>query len=186
MRWVLYIIGLMFLAGCASEQGHVKQSADVQGYKNIAVIKFDSPDPIVGYKMTDKITVRFAGKGFNVLERSKLKKLINEEALVRAGLSESDKAALRSSGINALVFGSVDKYECETQKAWVWTDFAPAQIRKNDCRAAMSVRMVDINSGEVLWEAKKSHDENAEGMTAQTVLGIVLAWIEEKIPAIQQ
>jgi curli biogenesis system outer membrane secretion channel CsgG len=186
MRVVLYILGLLFLASCASGQSHVKQSADIQNYKNIVVIKFDSPDPGVGYKMTDKIAVRFGSRGFNVLERSKLKKLINEEALVQSGLSASEKAALAGIGVNALILGSVDKYECEAKKAWTWTGFAPEQIRKGDCRASMSVRMVDINSGEVLWEAKKAHAENAEGMTAQTVLGIVLAEIEEVIPRIQE
>ena len=186
MRWALCIAGLMLLVSCASGSGRVRQSAVIQQFKNIAVVQFESSDPLVGNKMAEKISVRFGGRGFNVLERSRLKKLINEEKVARSGLSDPDKAALAAAGVDALVSVAVDKYECEAKKTWTWTGFAPEQIRKDRCWAAMTVRMFDIGSGEVLWEAKKARTEYAVGMTAQTVLGIVLAEIEEEMPRIRE
>ncbi len=164
----------------------MKQPENIRNYKNIAVIKFDSPDPVVSYKMTEKISVRFANRGFNVLDRGKLKKLADEDALIQSGVSDPIRTALAGIGITGLVFGNVEKYDCESQKAWTWTGMSPERTTKEDCSAVMSVKLVDINSGEVIWKIRKSHSEYAEDMTAQTVLGIVLAEIEEEMPEIQQ
>ncbi|MBI3592516.1 MAG: hypothetical protein HY099_03410 [Nitrospirae bacterium] len=158
----------------------------MQNYKKIAVVAFNCPDASAGQKTADRFVLKFGRRGYNVIERSKLKKLVNEDALVNSGLTEADKSALEHNGINALVLGSITRYDCQTKKEWIWTGFSPEQITKNLCHAALSLKMVAVSSGEVIWEAYDSHSEYDEGMTARTVLEIVISRLEEKIPLIKQ
>lgn len=186
MKTFFSLIILLIITGCTAGSSELKQSAVLRGYRDIAVIQFACPDAAVGQKTAGKIAHRFASRGFNIIDQGKLKKLADEERLSRSGLSEADKSALGGGGIKAVVFGVIEKYACEGNKAWTWTGRAPRQVEQSTCHASLSLKMVDTGSGKTLWEAYDSDSEDGEGMTAKTVLGIVLSRIEDKIPAIRQ
>lgn len=181
----LCIFVVLIIAGCAGAHSHKNPSADFKNYKNVAVIRFDSKDIDAGIKTAGKIAVRLGERGFNIFEQNKLKKLLDEDVVVKSGLTEADKSALKASGINAIVFGALTRYECETKKAWIWKGFAPEQIGKNKCHASLSVKMIDIVSGETIWEADDSQSEYEVKMTEAKVLGIVLSRIEDVMPGIK-
>jgi len=185
MKKLSILLILVLFTGCGGKYSTTNKSVNLQDYRNIAVMNFDCPDASAGEKLAGKVAVRFARKGFNVLDERKLKKPANGTGKTGTSLSDDYKAALELNNVRAVVFGSIAKYECEASNAWTWTGFAPEKVEKRRCHASLSLKMVDPRSGETIWEAYDSQSEYARGMTEKGVLGIVLSRIEEEIPAVR-
>jgi hypothetical protein len=110
MKRLFLLIGLLFLiSACASSQSYKKPRVKFSNFKKIAVVRFDCPNSGAGQEVADTISLEFIKHGFNVIERSQLRTVVNEEALVQSGLVEQTRDALKVSGINAIVVGSIGK-----------------------------------------------------------------------------
>jgi curli biogenesis system outer membrane secretion channel CsgG len=111
------LIGLLvFVLGCATAQSYTKPGVNFSNFKKIAVIKFDCPTSSVAQEVADIIGLEFIKRGFNVIERSQLRAIVTEEELIQSGLIESNRAALKISGVNAILVGSVSRYDCHPDK----------------------------------------------------------------------
>ncbi|MGA2332341.1 MAG: CsgG/HfaB family protein [Syntrophales bacterium] len=101
----LFVIFLLLVAGCHTPQisTYTKQDIDFSKYKKVAVIKFDYKESSVGQEVSDRVALSFMKKGYNVVERSQLKSIIDENSIAAAGLTETTRSALQLEGVDVLV-----------------------------------------------------------------------------------
>jgi len=182
----VWLFVLLTLTGCAAGKGRVVNSLFYKDYKRIVVLGIEGPDAVIAGKTAERFVRKFERKGFTVIERSKLKKIAGEDILTRTTLKDEDRPLLENDGVRAFVVGSISTYECQKKKIWTWTGFAPEKDVTYTCQAALQLRMVDVRTGEVLWEAVKSHKETAEEMTARMALEIVIGKMDEELPRVRE
>jgi len=158
----------------------------MQNYSTLAIAKFVSPDPAIGQRVSERLAVKFAEAGFTVTRQEKLKKLTGKEVLNSTEPTPVDIAALRLNNIKAVLYGTIDRYECLTKKKRIWTGYAPEKKDIQFCSASLSIKVVDSIAGETVWQTQESASEETEDMTARLVLERVLTKIEDEIPKINQ
>lgn len=180
-KYFLFLI-LMVASGCATAQSYTKNGIDFKQFKKVAVVKLDCSNSAVGQEVADIVAFAFIKKGYNVIERSQLRSITDENALISSGLTETNKSALKLAGINAIIVGSVSRYDCQPDKVFAMIGLAPIVLNTNNCHASLSLKMLDVNSGDILWMANGANSKNDSNMTAHKVLQTVLELIEEKIP----
>jgi len=158
----------------------------MQNYSTIAIAKFVSPELAIGQRAAERIAVKFSEAGFTVTRYEKLKKLSGEDVLTSPKLTPGDKAVLQLNSIKAVLYGTIDRYECLTKKKRIWTGFAPEQKKTEFCSASLSIQVVDSDTGETVWQTQGAASEEKEDMTARMVIERVLTRIEEEIPKINK
>jgi curli biogenesis system outer membrane secretion channel CsgG len=178
------VIFLFLVIGCATPQvsTYTKPQIDFSKYKKVAVIKFDCRESTVGQEVSDRIALSFMKKGYNVIERSQLTSVIDENSIMAAGLTEINRSALQLGGIEAVVVGSVTRYDCEQSKFAVFTGGTAIAATRNLCHASISIKMLNIQNGEVLWAGQGSHSLKGKNMTAGSVLQKLIEKIEVQMP----
>lgn len=181
----IFLILILFLTGCASTHSYTKPGVDFSNYEKIAIIKLDcSINQAVGQEVSDIVALEFIKKGYNVLERSQIKAVIDEEVLAMAGLTESNKKLLQLSGVNAIVVGSVSRYDCHPSIAPIfYMGMLLGVMNTNTCFASLSLKLLDCKTGEIIWTANGSHSVQAVGMTPHKVLQNVINTLKEDIPS---
>ena len=184
-RLALIVLAFLIISACASTQSYKKPGVNFSHYKKIAVVRFDCSNYGAGQEVADNMGLEFIKKGFNVIERSQLRAVINEEALVQSVLIESAKSALNVSGVDAIVVGSISMYDCRPDKAVIFLMGSPFVMNTNNCQASLSMKMLDVKTGDILWAANGSHAVNAVSMTANKVLKIVIDDLSKQLPSLQ-
>ena len=183
--WLCSFILLLFaICGCATAECYRKPDVDFSKYKRCAVVRFHcSSNPSVGQEVADAIALEFMKKGYNVIESSQLEAVLDEEDLRLYGLTESNKSALRLAGVSAIITGSVSRYNCHPSSAPIYyMGTLLGVMNTNNCHCSVSLKMIDVYTGEVLWAANGSHSVNAVNMTAHKVLREVLKKLSREIP----
>jgi len=158
----------------------------MQNYSTIAIAKFVSPDPAIGQRVAERLAVKFSEAGFTVARHEKLKKLSGRDVLTSPNLTPVDKAVLKLNNIKAVLYGTLDRYECLTRKKWAWSGFKPEQKDIQSCSASLSIKVVDSAAGETVWQTHGAASEEREDLTARMVLEGVLTKIEDEIPNINK
>ena len=181
-------MALIVLMSCSTSQQTVKQApaAPMQNYSTIAIAKFVSPDLAIGQRVAERLAVKFAEDGFAVTRHEKLKKLSGKDILTSAKLTPDDKAVLHLNNIKAVLYGTIDRYECLSKKKRIWTGFAPEQEDIASCSASLSIQVVDSDTGETVWQTHGAASEEKEDMTARMVMEQVLTRIEDEVPKINK
>lgn len=187
---------VVFMAGCATKP--VMLSVDVMKpaeldlgpVRKLAISDFQGPG---GSALSNKlITKLFEGRRFEILERSRLARVLDELTLSQSGVLDPATAAKvgKAAGVDALIFGEVDSYqvedermvtplqksrvvgyrnECGKKKCYQvaveesYTVNAPTTIRRGHVGA--SLRVVGVESGQIL--ASKTESGRWEGMNVQ-------------------
>jgi hypothetical protein len=173
------------LFGCSAAET-VKHSPVVPmgNYNSIAIAKFVSPEPAIGLRVAERLAVKFASAGYSVTKYEKLIKISGKDILTSTELSSADKAALKANSIKAVLYGTIDRYECVTEKKWSWTGYAPEKISLQSCSASLSIKIVDSSTGLTVWQTNRAYSEKAQDTTARMVMERVLTKIEDEIPKI--
>lgn len=112
-----------------------------------------------------------------------MRAVVDEEVLRLSGLTEESKRALQVSGVSGVVVGSVSRYDCVPSRIFLYlygAGYYP--INTNKCHASLSVKMLDVETGEVVWTANGAHSMEDINMTANKVLQEVLTIIHKNIP----
>jgi len=182
------IFALIVLVSCSSPKETVKQGPAVpmEDYRSIAVAKFVSPDPSIGQRVSERLAVKFYEAGFTVTRYEKLIKLSGRNVLTSPKLTPDDKAVLESNNINAVLYGTIDRYECLTKKKMTWSGYKPEKEDIESCSASLSIKVVDSATGETVWHTQGAASEEKPDMTARMVLERVLTRIEDEVPKINR
>ncbi len=182
------ILALIVLVSCSSPKEIVKQGPAVpmEDYRSIAIAKFVSPDPAIGQRVSERLAVKFYESGFSVTRYEKLKKLSGRNVLTSPELTPDDKAVLESNNIEAVLYGTIDRYECLTKKKLTWTGYKPEKEDIESCSASLSIKVVDSATGETVWHTQGAASEEKPDMTARMVMERVLTRIEDEVPKINR
>lgn len=184
-RLCLLIITVIIFGGCAtiSVESFNKPGVDIKNYSKIGITKFIcSSDPVAGQEVADIIALQFIKKGFDVIERTQLEAILAEEEITQIGITEPTKLKLRLKGISGVIVGSLTRYECQTVTVPFVYGYMAVGITTNNCHASLAVKLLDVETGSLLWAANGSHSINEEGMTAGKVLKEVMDGLQKEIP----
>ena len=128
----------------------------------------------VGGGMADAISTGLVKSGkFNVIERSKLAKIMEEQKLGASGAVTAQSAAKIGQllGVQYMVMGSVTEFGVKESKLGVGGLGGLIGIgggidtRTNTARVAMDVRMIDTSTGEIILAEKGEGEESSTGVS---------------------
>lgn len=164
------ILILAFLSSCASPNIAVNKNADFSKIKRVAVLDFKGPQ---GNAACEIMTIALLRYGADVVERQELNAVIKEIDLSQTNIIEpaTRKKIGKILGVDAIFIGSVINYKPETKYILkegatfdsvkeikgkhVYTQaFDPltdSKILETTAEVGLSVRMIDVESGSILW-----------------------------------
>ena len=179
MKKYLIAVLLPLLAACVAPQVAVNQRADFSSVKRVAVLGFSGAS---GELAADLLTQSLLMRGADVVERQKLSAVIQEHSLSQSPYFDQSTAKElgRILGVDALFVGTVadatpaGRYLVNT-KAVHGADVTPvsntaifnegsvagmpnSQILSTTANASLVARMVDAQTGTVLWSGSMSYE----------------------------
>lgn len=173
------------LLSCVSVESFVKPGTNFSDYKSIAVMQFESAAPGVGQEVSDLIGMEFLKKGFKVVERSQLRAIVDENVLIQTGLTEESSKMLKIAGISCLVVGTVSSFSSSSTSAPIMVDGKYAgSLPVNNCSVSLSIKMLDVSDGSLIWSASGSHSEQSMGLTPQKVLKMIMDKMKDNMPSL--
>jgi len=174
---------LIFFAGCGPNMA-VKPGYDFSKVRRIAVLNFDGEK---GGAAADIFILELMKKGFDVAERSKLESILKEQNLGISGLIEPSTAKVMGKifGVDAIVAGSIIQY-LPAQKRTVWFSSGDTivitpglyvvergdnyVVYLTDAEIGVSARMIDVETGSIVWVASESYRGFSTDSTFQGVI----------------
>ncbi|MDD4869414.1 MAG: CsgG/HfaB family protein [Kiritimatiellae bacterium] len=155
---------LACLAGCATSVNNdpyfMKQKTTANVYvrqealsfKKVAMMPFKAPTELIGSSISDLfVTEMLRTERYDMVERSQIAKVLGETELAMSGLSSSKAVeAAKMVGAEAVIIGTVDEYSMM------------ASGGKTYATVGISARLIDCNSGQVVWTvdlAKRAKDK---------------------------
>lgn len=200
-RRALFAAALFLLSACATPRTAVNPRADFSAVKRVAVLSFGGSN---GELASDLLTQSLLAHGADVVERSRLSAVMQEQSL--SSSSAFDPATAKELGkllgVDALFVGSVaastppstylvnaseqSRVATVTQIAGgsAYSDGAllgmpNSQLISTTAEVSLVSRMVDVQTGSILWSASMSYD----GLDIQTAMsGITDAFVTSLAP----
>lgn len=158
----LIMISLLLVLSCA----FLAQAENVK--KTVAIITFSNATsyPRLGAAVAETLTVELVkNKNYKVVERSKLKQILGEQYLAASGAVdlESNPVPLgKLKGVDYLITGAVLKAEQSTQSMHI-PFFGGIGGSKTKTEIEISVRLVDVKTGEIIMAEKATGDSSSGG-----------------------
>lgn len=173
----LLLFSLIFVSCSSLINSYKNQSIDFENYKKLAVTSFvcDS-EYLSGQTLADFVTVEFMKKGYQIIERNQMKTIIDEKILNTTGLTENQKKSLKISGIDAIITGTFQSKRVLLQQV---PDVKEQLFEQN---SIMTVKMIDSQTGEVLWLANGLHTEKNSNISFQNIINSFINELKSQIP----
>jgi len=160
------------LVGCGEPPAPKLRYADrLARVRKVAVVPFvDAPGKAA--EGSGKIVVNaiiaelFQCPGVQVIERTRIKTLIDERAFQKAQLTDPGVASKigRLAGADLVFLGEVTQYEAQQEYGHAAISVLSGGGTKHMHRVGLSVRAVDVNNGQIVY-AKLGQGENRKGYT---------------------
>lgn len=131
---------------------NVKSSANVYvrpqsvEFRKVAMMPFKAPTELIGSSVSDLfVTEMLRTERYDMVERSQIAKVLGETELAMSGLSSSKAVeAAKMVGAEAVIIGTVDEYSMQ------------ANGGRTYAVVGISARLIDCNSGQVIWTVDHS------------------------------
>jgi curli biogenesis system outer membrane secretion channel CsgG len=180
MKFAL-LSGLLLLGACSGPRVSFNKTYAFSSLKRVAVTRFEGPG---GSAAADHLAHALLSSGADVVERSRLEALVREHRLSVSGATDARSVAEigRLLGVDALFFGSVTQFE-PPRSYVVYTGTAAvivggaqelgrtrsfvegrpigngaARILTSAARVGLTARLVDVDTGSVVWSAHQSYE----------------------------
>jgi len=181
LAFVILFTGCCALMGPSDLNTSTKTDVALLQYKKIAVIKFKNPkNEPAGQEAADILALGFVKLGYNVVGNAQIASLIDQGEIYTSGLTPEIKAKLKSTGIDGVVIGTVDDYFCSRTGSNVLPLLK--EFGDNHCSVTVSARMLDLDSGEIVWGATDSDAQDGRWVTADSVMRSVVQKMQDAIP----
>ena len=187
---------LIVMVGCLLIQGFMAAPRPLmaQARPSVAVVGFEIKAPGARYElgngMSDMLVNALVETGrFNVVERSQIEKLLNEQGMALEGLLQPGTGAQvgRMLGAQYLILGSVIKFE-EKEKS---VGFGPHRVRRTTAKVGINIRVIDATKG-VIHDVKSidkkssttgisSGTTHIQGIGSQAMQDVLEEAIEEAV-----
>lgn len=172
---------LLAAAACAGPEVAVDRSYDFKRVRRVGVVAFDGAG---GSAAADLLTHELLASGVSVTERARLEEVLAEKRLRAGGsFTAADvRRAGRALGVDALFLGSVTQFSpaqnylvLEDRKGVLVADSAQpigggrvsrqpapgapgASVLTSSAQVGLAARLVDVNTGSVVWSAHQSYE----------------------------
>ena len=201
-RTALFLPLLMaFLSACVTPKVAVNPRADFSAIKRVAVISFNGAN---GDLAADLLTQSLLSRGADVIERQKLTSVMREQSLTAATSFDQSTAKQLGKllGVDALFVGTVAEstpqanYLVSNSSNPIVTNVTQvsntsvysegsvmgmpnSQLLSTTAGVTLIARMVDVQTGSVLWSASMSY----EGFDITSAMsGITDAFVNSLVP----
>lgn len=186
VRDVVILFFVICTIGCAHNTtgSFYKPGVDFTKSMKIAVVKFNNTKhPESGQEAADSMAVAFLKKGFDVIELNQILSPSEQDKIYYTGLTAEVKAKLNNFGVNDVILGTINEYDCSTVSKGMSSDILNLfNYYKRSCRVTFSVKMVDLISGEILWGLSISDEKDGDNLTADIVLRSMIREMDKEIP----
>ena len=200
-KWT-FLLAAMGISGCAAPEVAVNAHADFSRIHRVAVASFGGPD---GDVAADLLTQDLLQHGADVVERQRLDAVLQEQNMAQQNLLDpaTVKKIGKILGVDAIFVGTVatsvpsQSYLVTSSRHGVnvnsvtpvsGTDLIPqgsaigmpdSQILTSAAQAGLISRMVDVETGSILWSGRMSY----EGLDVQsTMAGITSSFVKSLVP----
>lgn len=163
------LIGLLALCGCGTMDStdayfrnskskanvYVSKMDDSVAVSKVAILPFHGPTELVGSSVSDMFLTEVMRAGcFKMVERGQMSKVLGETELALAGLSSAKAIeAGQMIGADAVIIGTVDEYSMVPVRGETYPVMG------------VSIRMIECQSGKVLWSVDLAERSREKGMT---------------------
>jgi hypothetical protein len=173
MKSRISILGLLLLGGCVTADLSVKKDFKRSDVKRIGVIDFTTPRTAradtYGQLAADTFSAELLRVGFSVIERSQIKKIVDELHLGQSGVVDaaSAKEVGRVAGVDAMVMGTITPALVEGRITM--PQASPRRARRTNggpviieephldmTNVTVSGKMISVETGEILWVGSAS------------------------------
>lgn len=149
---------------------------------SVAVMPFQAETELIGASSSDLFVTELLRSGrYYLVERGQLSQVLSEAEVALSGISESDAMALGNMlGADGVIIGTVDEYG------------AIAQRGRSFPVVGLSVRLIDCESGRVMWSASLASmasdhrtpmSRHCRRVVADTVAALAAEWpAQRQIP----
>lgn len=138
--------------------GILPPPAEAQPRPRIAVVGFENNSSFnawgdrLGLAAQDELTTQLVRSGaFSVIERAQLEQILNEQRLGMSGAVDPRTAARIGEilGVNYVLMGSITQFSIERHEGRL----GPVSASYSEAESILDVRVVDVNSAEILMVA---------------------------------
>lgn len=194
-----------FAISCVSSQSFVKAGVDFNKYKMIAVVSFDSVMGNIAAQneIADLFGMELLRRGFNLIERTQVDKLLKEQGFQASDYTTPENAAKLGKILNvqAIIVGNISAYEktVEHKKSYVkgYTDkngkYHPSYYNEYDetkYNVAITAKIIDTTDASILWTGAGSSGLFAmplfAGGSLQAHAGLIVKKICNTIPTLRR
>ena len=181
-RLHLLAFALVLLIGCAAKQkaiypsiSYYSDSIDFSSYESLAVFPFsDAPGSPGSGQIVQGIAIQELAKAsFRIVERSRLREIIDEHKLAMAGLTNQSEALEigKIIGVRAIVVGEVGQYMMQPRQTrtiyYPLTDYNTGRTiytpipgkTWNETFVSISLRILDVITGLVIFSGSAQFDQ---------------------------
>ena len=180
MKKILFLLPVLFLSACAAPRIAVNPRADFSAIKRVAVLPFGGPK---GELAADLLTQSLLARGADVVERSRLSAVMQEQSLTSSNSFDPETARQLGKllGVDALFVGTVadstpaGTYLVSNSNDPVVTNVTNVsggniraegavlglpntQLFTTAANVSLVSRMVDVETGSVLWSASMTYE----------------------------
>jgi len=185
LRLLLVIVGLsIFVLGCAhkSTEPNKHVQANFPKVGKLAVIKFSGiASSAASQEAANLLSLAFMRKGYKVVDASNILTSVEQGKLYTEVLTPEVKSKFNKYGVDVIVLGTIHDYSCTYVANWFLASFQIDTYRTY-CRANISVKMIKLDSGELLWGMSRSGEDTGDDMNAGTVLRSIIQELEYELP----
>jgi len=172
---VAMVIGAISLCGCCcgggGNKGTYYEAETARGVRvyispeskrrrkqtihKVAVLPFKGPTEHIGISVSDMFVTEVLKSGrYELVERSQMAKVLGETELALSGLTSAKAAEVAQMiGADGVIIGSVSEYEQVAYRGYKY----PA--------VGISARMIDSDSGKIVWSVDFADRADRKGMT---------------------
>ncbi|MFH1725506.1 MAG: CsgG/HfaB family protein [Elusimicrobiota bacterium] len=186
MKAVFGLAAAAALAGACAPRTTVKRKQAISAYetekveskyvgpkRRIGVVEFENKSAYgqarLGTAVSDILITELAKSGrFVVVERDKLNKVLDEQKLQASGAIDARTAVEvgKILGLNAIVTGAVSQFGVKTEGS----EYGVVQSKRQTAEAVVDIRLVDVETGQVLYaDSGKGEARSSKG----TFLGLL-------------
>ncbi len=182
----LVVLGVSFcFFGCAHKSPGTYQHTEAVFSKTgkISVMKFNNIEsPAYGQEAANLLALAFMHKGYSVIDASNVLSVADQDKLYSGVLTNEIKTKFKNNGVNAIVMGTIHDYSC-TNVASNFLALFSINSYSQLCRTAISVKMIKLDSGELLWGVSRSGEDGGDNINAGNVLRNMIQELENELPA---
>jgi curli biogenesis system outer membrane secretion channel CsgG len=163
------ILLLLLLSGCASSMIHkINFSQDYSPAKVrcIAILNFNrgASVPIQADILTDKFTVALVNSRFKIVDRTDMKKIMDEARFQYSDgiIDEKTKQKLKQLGADTILTGTLQTYQEDKRNNFI-----------HESEAYLTAKLLRVETGEVLWSAEILKKSKAKNVGEKKLLSVI-------------